>query len=263
MGRELKRVPLNFEWELDKLWSGYVNPHSYHKCKHCDGTGYSKEYQKLKDEWYSFENELRLPNPFKEGYSYNSLALSHNLTQEDVQALLDGNRLWDFTRVPLTKEHEDIIEQRRKEGKNSWLPFNNGYVPTAKEVNEWSLKSIIGHDDINCFIVVEARLKKQGILSECGVCKGSGSNWQSEKAKLLYESWENYDPPIGEGFQLWTTTNEGAPMSPVFDSLENLCDFLERDKVSLFGSNTATKEEWFNMLSDGVVAYREGNKVFM
>lgn len=36
--RELKRVPLDFDWPLHKLWNGYLNPH-YKSCQACDGCG--------------------------------------------------------------------------------------------------------------------------------------------------------------------------------------------------------------------------------
>lgn len=52
MGRELKRVPIDFEWEIGKLWCGYINPHEVHECKECNGSGNSKEYDNLSDEWY-------------------------------------------------------------------------------------------------------------------------------------------------------------------------------------------------------------------
>lgn len=38
MSRELKRVPLDFEWPMNKPWEGYINPH-YKKCDACDGNG--------------------------------------------------------------------------------------------------------------------------------------------------------------------------------------------------------------------------------
>lgn len=39
MGREIKRVALDFDWPLSKVWEGYVNPH-YRKCRGCDdGSG--------------------------------------------------------------------------------------------------------------------------------------------------------------------------------------------------------------------------------
>jgi hypothetical protein len=262
MGRELKRVPINFEWEIGKLWCGYINPHEVHECKECNGSGYSKEYQKLHDEWYSFDNADYKPNPFRKDYRYNAAAWSNNLTKDDVKALLKADRLWDFTRVPINDEQKEIVKQKIADGGNSWLPFNNGYVPTPKEVNEWNLKGL-GHDSSNAWYCVKARLKREGKPYECSKCKGTGENWQHPKAKSLYKNWKSYDPPTGDGFQLWTTTTEGSPMTPVFSSLEELCDYCEKEKVSVFGSSTATKEKWFKMLDDGFVYHKEGNAIFV
>jgi hypothetical protein len=50
MVRLLKQVPLDFDWKLNEVWSGYINPHKRHKCNECEGLGYSKERRK--------ENEL-------------------------------------------------------------------------------------------------------------------------------------------------------------------------------------------------------------
>lgn len=262
MGRELKRVPLNFQWEIGVLWSGYVNPHSRHECKTCNGNGWSKDYEELKNKWYYGDREDRKPNPFKTGCTYNAAAWNNNLEQQDVDTLVAANRLWDFTRVPINDEQRDIVKKEIENGKNSWLPFDNGYKPTAKEVNEWNLKTL-GHDSLNCSIVIQARLKAQGKSDTCLTCGGSGSNWQHPKAKRLYERWKGYEPPTGDGFQLWTTTTEGSPMTPVFDSLEKLCEYCEKEKVSVFGSSTASKEDWMQMLSDGLVYHKEGNAIFV
>lgn len=262
MGRELKRVALDFDWEIGKLWTGYVNPHKIHECRECDGLGWSKDYNVLKEEWYGYNNCVRKPNPFREGSTYNSVALIHNLEQEDVDALIEANRLCDFTRVPINDEQREIVKKKIESGENSWLPFDNGYKPTAQEVNEWSLKGM-GHDSLNCSIVIKARLEKEGKSHLCSNCDGTGEDWQSEKAKELYEKWEKYDPPIGEGFQLWTTTSEGSPMTPVFSSLEELCIYCEKENVSVFGRNTATKEEWEKMLGEGFVSHTEGNITFI
>lgn len=262
MGRELKRVPLDFQWEIGKLWSGYVNPHKIHECRECEGLGWSKEYNILKDEWYYGGKTEWRPNPFREGSRYNSVAWSHNLDQEDVDALVEAGRLWDFTRVPINDEQREVVRQKIANGENSWLPFDNEYRPTAQEVNEWSLKGM-GHDSLNCSVVIQARLAKEGKSHLCSNCDGTGENWQSEKAKELYENWEKYDPQTGEGFQLWSTTSEGNPMTPVFGSLEDLCTYCESEKVSVFGSNTATKEEWMKMLSNKFVHHTEGNIVFL
>lgn len=262
MGRELKRVPLDFKWEIGKIWYGFINPHANHKCMECDGMGYSKEYNQLNEKWYSFGIELRKKNPFRKDCTYNALSWSNNLDEDDVKALIEADRLWDFTRVPLNDEQREIVRKKKADGGNSWLPFNNGYVPTAKEVNEWNLKGM-GHDSLNAYTVIKAKLKRQGLSHLCPKCNGSGSDWQSEKAKELYENWKDYEPPKGDGYQLWSTTTEGHPMTPVFPTLDELCEYLEVEKVSLFGSSTATKEHWKSMLDENFVRHEVGSMVFI
>lgn len=262
MGRELKRVPINFQWEIDKLWCGYNNPHEVHKCKACDG-GYSKEYEELRDEWYyGKDGENYLPNPFRATARYNANAWNNNITEDDVKVLLKADRLWDFTRVPINETQKEIVKEKIADGGNSWLPFDNGYIPTPQEVNEWNLKGF-GHDSSNAYYCIKARLKREGKPYLCGNCKGTGEDWQHPKAKRLHKNWKPYDPPTGEGYQLWTTTNEGSPMTPVFSSLDELCEYCENESISVFGHNTATKEEWIKMLDDGLVCHKEGNIIFI
>lgn len=70
------------------------------------------------------------------------------------------------------------------------------------------------------------------------------------------------EPPTGEGFQLWESTTEGSPKSPVFKTLEELCEWCETNATT-FASFTATKEEWFTMLNDDTVHHKEGNCIFI
>jgi hypothetical protein len=257
----MKRVPIDFNWEIGKVWSGYVNPHALHECADCEASGYSKEFREYQNVWYGWDNEDWKPNPFREGSRYNAAAWSNNLTKEDVAALIEEDRLWNFTRVPLNDEQREIVKKKVEDGGNSWLPFDNGYVPTPEEVNEWNLKGL-GHDSINCSIVIEARLKKEGKSHLCPKCLGEGISWQHPKAKELYESWENYEPPTGEGFQLWETTSEGSPISPVFKSFEELCEWCA-ENASTFATFKTTKEEWMNMLDSDNVHHTQGNITFL
>ena len=68
--------------------------------------------------------------------------------------------------------------------------------------------------------------------------------------------WKQYfkvDPPKGEGYQLWGTTSEGEPRSPVFKTPEELAEWCaENDTV--FGDTRATKEEWLKMIQDDMIA---------
>jgi len=249
MSRELKRVPLDFNWPLNIIWKGYLSPYRSIDCKLCGGSGYNPETKKLSDDWYTHSRK-----DGKEGWQYH-------LEQEDVQALIDADRLWDFTRVPINEEQKRIVEEKIKKGGNSWLPFNNGYIPTAKEVNEWA-RACFGHDSSNQWTCVKARAKRLGFWGLCELCKGDGSYWCDDKFKKLAEEWESIEPPKGEGYQLWENCSEGSPVSPVFKTLEELCAWAENNATT-FANFKTTKEEWMKMLKKDFVYHKEGRMVFM
>jgi len=56
------------------------------------------------------------------------------------------------------------------------------------------------------------------------------------------------DPPKGEAYQLWCTTTEGHPMSPAFDTPEELAQWLFDNEVSSFGSSTESYETWLKFI---------------
>lgn len=48
MGREVKRVALDFDWPLGKVWAPYLhNPYTPDDCEACGGSGHSAEYEAL------------------------------------------------------------------------------------------------------------------------------------------------------------------------------------------------------------------------
>lgn len=81
----------------------------------------------------------------------------------------------------------------------------------------------------------------------------------AEPKKLLKELLA---PPVGEGYQLWNTTSDGEPMSPVFATLDELCEWCE-ENATTFATFKATKEQWRQMLSDGLVFHQEGNVIIL
>lgn len=242
MGRQIKRVPLDFSWPLHKPWSGYVYPEfeGRHDCLSCESSGYSPEALQFKREWYGslypevdFDPASTGSTPFEPthpaiqsiaqrnvgrsssrlfkleckrlSYLFNS-SWSHHLSQEDVDALVAEKRL----------VHTGLPE-----------PL------TASDVNAWSLSGL-GHDSINSWVCIKARCACLGVSDKCSLCKGSGELWDSEEQRLEAESWEQTDPPTGEGWQLWETVSEGSPISPVFASPEELAEYLsENDDTSL------------------------------
>lgn len=261
MGREIKRVPVDFDWPLKQVWAGYENPfwEMCQDCPDCGGSGYSDRARELNDIWYGkrpFQPEDNGSVPFDPnnpriieiieqkvksdpvfysaffgGVTINQAirmearrmcafwngAWQHHLSEDDVAALVEGNRLWDFTRRQLSPEQETHP--------NGWTKEWNGYTPTPEEVNWWSISSF-GHDSSNCHAVVTARCRREGVPNTCPTCNGDGQQWPSRAARELYENWRETEPPPGDGWQLWETVSEGSPISPVFADAEGLVNWL-------------------------------------
>ncbi len=54
--------------------------------------------------------------------------------------------------------------------------------------------------------------------------------------------------PEGTGYQMWETTSEGSPISPVFETAEALAKWLADNGASSFGDMTATYAQWHAMI---------------
>ncbi len=219
--RTLKRVPLDFQGPLDKVWEGFINPYPGPiTCNLCDGSGYNTATRQIADDFYSFGGR--------------SHAWKDKITQDEVQALVDQNRLMDFTHT-------------WKQGEG-WKRREDGYIPTAEEVNANPNKcGIGGHDGINRSILIEARAKRLGVFGKCSVCNGEGTlPHPNEAIRKLHEEWKEYEPPAGKGYQLWETCSEGSPVSPVFASAEELADWCTQN-ATIFADETTSRSNWLKM----------------
>ncbi len=264
MGREIKKVSLDFAWPLEKPWGGYINPYFSQTthCPHCKN-GYSKIANELQEKWYGngeFKPEDNGSTPITVEHPY-IVALAerncnrwatiefekirlrdmfnarwmHHLNQEEVNVLCEEGRLMDFTHT-------------WKLG-DGWKEKSPKYVPTAKEVNDWSLQGM-GHDSTNCYIVVKHACEKLGVSSVCYHCNGEVTVWPSKEIKELSESWKQTEPPKGEGYQLWETVSEGSPISPVFEKAEDLANWLMSDEYTW--DKETSYEQWMKfILGDG------------
>jgi hypothetical protein len=247
MGRELKRVPLDFDWELHKTWDGYLNPYCSTICEHCEGSGYNSATLEIHNSWYSFHDREWEWTDEQQTRRYNKKAWCNNLEQADVDALVRTGRLMDFT-------HTWTPER-------GWVKKDPPYVPTAEEVNKWDIHSL-GHDAINRGICVKVKALRLGVWGVCDYCNGDGELFGSAEDKHKCETWEPTEPPAGDGYQLWETTSEGSPISPVFETPDKLCEYAEKN-CSVFGGTHTTAEDWKQMLNDGFVCAKVGNMVFI
>jgi hypothetical protein len=237
MGRTLKRVPMDFNWPLNNIWDGYLNPYHGRQCPTCKGSGQNAATHLIEEEWYALNNRKDIWLDGNRTRSYNDNAHCYHLTKVEVDALLARNRLSDL---------------RKKLGRD----------PTVEEVNDWAIHDPMGHDEINRSICVKARAEELGVYGFCPACDGDGEVWDSPESKQKCDSWKPQEPPAGPGFQLWETTTEGSPQSPVFATLGALAAWCEKN-ATVFASATAKAEDWERMLLENKVHYREGNKVFI
>lgn len=260
---------MDFAWPANEVWKGYINPHyTATSCPDCGGEGYSPEARHLKNLWYGyvpFKPENRGSRPFTpqdaavrafaennvrrspDFYGSNEAAIlreaqrlcdlfngqwSHHLNADDVKALFEAGRLRGFETPPTPED------------------LNMAYIGG------------LGHDAINQWVVCDAECKRLGVSNKCARCDGHGDLWASPEAKAVHDAWEAFEPPAGDGFQLWETTSEGSPVSPVFATLDELCRWAEPN-ASTFASEKATAAQWREMLETDNVHHREGNILFI
>ena len=186
----------------------------------------------------------------------------HQLIQADVDALVEARRLPDFTHRPRAPEQAAALATQAADGGSGyWLAEPNDYHPTAAEVNAWSFGGF-GHDAINSGVCVEARCAREGVPVPVRAVHGLSDDLADTQIERMCEEWVPTNSPSGDGYQLWSTTSEGCPVSPVLLLVEELCAWAA-DHATTFASITATAEQWRQMLeADFVHATDEHGNVY-
>jgi len=130
--------------------------HDSLKCPSCEGRGGSPEAIEFERTFYSHSCRP------------GEVAWNDRVTQEDVDALVEGHRLHELTHKFVSGE--------------GWKP--TGHHPTAEEVNASERgvpgKPSLGHDAINRWVMVKARCDRLGVPHTCAECEGHGSLRLSE-----------------------------------------------------------------------------------
>jgi hypothetical protein len=274
MGRKLYRVPLDFNWPRDKVWEGYLNPNwdQSTKCTACGGSALNPASRLISETFYAHDPHVikaildKDIEPAPENFGLISamrakpqdwLPWHDKITQDEVEELVKHHRLHDWT---LT------FGAVKGEG---WKPKDPPYMPTAAEVNAVNAPGarnfLRSHDGINRCILIEFRAKKYNVWGRCPHCDEEGRIWP-EGVKEKYDAWTKEEPPTGEGYQLWENTSEGSPQSPVFATMEELCEWCA-ENASVFAGEKATARRWREMLDADFVAHAEetteGTMLFM
>jgi len=189
MGREIRRVPLNFDWPRRKVWKGFVNPHYVHRrmCPFCDGEGLNEQslalYRKRRDEVDVCSRE------------YNNL-------YKNVQAEAQAAGFWGFCEfcggesdVWLSpahkKQYHDWEETPVPEGEGwqVWETVSAGapitpVFPTAEALVEYLVQTGSDWDGPVSREAAEAFVRDGWVPSAVGI-KGVGYVTGIEAAKLF------------------------------------------------------------------------------
>lgn len=264
MGREVKRVALDFSWPLKQRWQGYLNPHRVPLCEACDGDGGSPWARRFAAEWYGrapFDpaaygaTPLTADHPLVVAFARRNVERDHAFYAGRIMGYGTGEeavrreaeRLWDHWRGQWS--HHLVQADVDALVKADRLRDIKSPSPTAAEVNDWSISGGFGHDAINQWVCVRARCKRERVPVRCAYCKGSGEDGRAKAIKRKHDAWSPTEPPEGDGWQMWETTSEGSPISPVFATPEELARWLADNGASTFGSDTGTYEQWLRMIT--------------
>ena len=247
MGRTMKRVPMDFDWPLGRIWKGFLNPYEGCDCPWCydegrrSSYGYTKEAREYEKLWYGQYCGEYVPHPYRPGEHYCPSKKPYTLERWEYDFIVSNDRL-----------RKDLFEYDPKD------------VPPFEELTEWLLRHNLSFriDAIFVSMMCDEYCRRKGVPSSRPHCNGSGKVWQTEEVHRLHEEWERIEPPTGDGYQLWETTSEGSPSSPVFATFDELCEWCA-ENATTFASYKATKEEWAQMLNGDFVCHQQGNVIMM
>lgn len=269
MGREIKRVAIDFDWPTNETWQGYLMPDELDalKCQECDGSGYSRHANYLHSLWYGYvpfapedngSTPLTPDTPAVRAFAERNVARSPAfygviggddewVIRREAKRLADmWNSQWnhhlnadDVAALVEAGRLWDLTHTWDKE--NKWQPKDPPVTPTPEQVNKWAIGSL-GHDAINASVCIRARCEREGQPVECSTCDGSGQAWRDDAHKAAHEAWEETEPPEGDGWQLWETVSEGSPISPVFPDAEGLIAWMQTSDAE-WGASGPWSEE--------------------
>jgi hypothetical protein len=212
--RTVKRVPLDFKWPRWKVWEGYRNPHpAPPRCNACGGSSLNPDTKRLFD---TFPKWCRA------------------LTPDEIQALVDNGRL-----LPLTHE--------RVPGKG-WRKRADGRMPTMRDVLKHCTRPGFGWEVVSQIVLVRARATRLGVFGRCPACNAGWLPHPDPEVGKLHAAWKATEPPRGEGWQLWETTSEGSPVSPVFPTARKLARWCAK-YATLFAEHKTTERVWLRLIT--------------
>jgi hypothetical protein len=228
-------VALDFNWPLNKVWKGFINPH-YKECpesnKTCfGGSTAAGAWLSSISRFLALLGEQAIEN--KPGHAEACAKRG---------CIYPHPYLAEFPQAPTTSVPSAVIQaafDKFPDDFRSRVHHTQTHAPTRLVVPDAGVEKLIrglakydgpvgifAHD-MN-YDLYKRLAKMSGMpkgWDSCPVCKGKNIDPASNTA---YEAWEEEPPPEGPGYQLWETVSEGSPVSPVFPTKEAFIGHLTR-----------------------------------
>jgi hypothetical protein len=209
MGREVRRVPLDFDWPLNKTWEGYLTPDSLYgkPCDRCNGgeTWASRWLYLLCSRINMLASDVRDQERGKPMHPWLA-----NDTYPPIVWRPNRERSFISTDYDVMRPSADII------------PLLAGIAGCDPD----QVGGFLGrHTEYDLYKAIVAASGLEG-WGKCEHCAGTGEHERYEGQRAEREAWERTEPPTGDGWQLWETVSEGSPVSPVFPTVEALAQWL-------------------------------------
>lgn len=210
MGREVKRVPVGWDWPVNEIWEGYVRPDRFDELP-CPAGGACEGGQTTARAWVEEIAHLAL------------------MLDDDRHAQAAGRPMHPyFNSVPgHGRPGPEIAE------------FGTGLAGRES-------RSPFGHDAIDRWTAAKRLITAAGLPERWGICPqcdGNGSVEAYEGQRAEAEAWSRTEPPAGDGWQVWETVSEGSPISPVFADRAGLVEWLCSPAYTWGASSSLTREQ--------------------
>lgn len=216
MGRELRRVPFDFDHPIGEVWPGFVCelggpcPENNKTCFNGNTSGGA---------W--LESICRLIDiAAKEGMV--SADERAHYARHPNQRTYPHPYLSEFPQAPRFQYH-----YRRPGQESNLVPLTDELADlivglTGLKKSEVGERFSSGHS----YEIAKALLKKAKMPARWGVCTVCDGHADDPKKRAAVEAWKETPPPTGEGYQVWETVSEGSPISPVFRTAVKLEQWL-------------------------------------
>lgn len=210
MGREVRRVALDFDWPLEKVWEGYTTPDRLleDRCPDCRrGWTWARE-------WIS------------------TLANRIDMLASDIGDQERGRPMHPWLAKDQYPAHTDFVHDdqgRTIETPKVMRPTKDILELVSGltgQTPERLTDALRGNDFAVEFKLIEAAGLDPREWGTCPTCEGHGSIEKYDGQRAESEAWQPTGPPEGEGWQLWETVSEGSPISPVCASADELAAWM-------------------------------------